>query len=375
MNRQLSEDRLRLVLTNFGLDGTLSNFSPLGRGHINDTYLIEITLAQRTEKYTLQRINTHVFRQPELMMANWEMVIGHLQLKLSQQNRSKLQQQSLRLVPTRDGGSFFRSPEGEYWRAYHFVDHCHTIETATTPEQAFEAGQAFGLFQRLVVDLSPAVLHETIPFFHHTPRRFADFLAAVERAQPERKSRAAAAIAFALERQPMVGLVAEGLASGYLPLRVTHNDTKINNVLFDDATGKAICVIDLDTTMPGSPLYDFGDLVRTATCPAAEDETDLTLINLNIELFRAVAEGYLSQTADILTPAEKERLIAAGNLITFTIALRFLTDYLDGDIYFKVSRPDHNLDRARAQFQLLKSMEQQAKEMAQNLHKILGGQS
>jgi len=373
MNRQLTEDRLRLVLANFDLAGTLSNFSPLGRGHINDTYLVEIASGQKIEKYTLQRINTHVFRQPELMMANWEMVIRHLQLKISQQTGSRLQRQSLCLVPTRDGRSFFRSPEGEYWRAYHFVDHCHTIETATTPEQAFEAGQAFGLFQRLVVDLSPTAVRETIPFFHHTPRRFADFLAAVEKAQPERKSRAATAIAFALERRAMVGLVTEGLASGHLPLRVTHNDTKINNVLFDDATGKAICVIDLDTTMPGSPLYDFGDLVRTSTCPAAEDETDLAQVSLNIELFRAVAEGYLSQTADILTPAEKERLIAAGSLITFTIGLRFLTDYLDGDVYFKVSRPDHNLDRARAQFQLLKSMEKQTEEMARSLQKILGG--
>lgn len=375
MSENLTKEDLEVVMANFRVDGSLFRFSPLGRGHIHDTYLVEIKIKEEIKKYTLQRINTLVFREPELMMANWEKVTRHVSQKMAEMEGEKVSRQSLRPVLSQSGQSYYRTPQGEYWRVYHYIDGCHTIEVATTPEQAFEAGRAFGLFQKLIVDLSPQEMHETIPFFHHTPRRFERFLQVIKKACPERKARAAEAIAFALSRQSLVSLVTDGLSSGKLPVRVTHNDTKINNVLFDDETGRGICVIDLDTTMPGSPLYDFGDLVRTGACSAAEDETDFNLVAMDMDLFEAVAEGYLSETADLLVEAEWQLLVLAGPLITFTIGLRFLTDYLEGDVYFKTRYPEHNFDRARTQFKLLCSMEEQYKQMQRVIdcvHKIFG---
>ncbi len=363
MVKKLTKKEIELVMANFIVEGSLICFSPLGQGHIHDTFLVEIKTDEKIKKYTLQRINTRVFQEPELMMANWEKVAQHVNRKLIELEGEKTSKKSIRPVLTQSGQSYYRTPQGEYWRLYHYVDGCHTIETATTPEQAFEAGRAFGFFQKLIADLSPQELHETIPYFHHTPRRFERFLLAIEQASPERKARAADTISFALSRQSLVSLVTDGLSSGRLPVRVSHNDTKINNVLFDDETGKGICVIDLDTTMPGSPLYDFGDLVRTGTCAAAEDETDLDAVAMDMDLFEAVAEGYLSETADLLVEPERELLFMAGPLITFTIGLRFLTDYLEGDIYFKTKYPEHNLVRARTQFKLLHSMEKQQRQM------------
>jgi len=368
---KLKREVLEAVLANFRVDGQPLRFSPLGQGHIHDTYLAEIKFNDRIGKFTLQKINTHVFRQPEIMMANWLKVTQHVSRKMMELEGEKAARQSLRPVFSSGGECYYRTPEGEYWRMYHYVDGCHTVEIARTADQAFEAGRAFGLFQRLIADLRPEEMHETIPFFHHTPKRFERFLQVIRRASPQRKALASEEISFVLHRQSLVSLVTDGLSSGRLPLRVTHNDTKINNVLFDDETERGLCVIDLDTTMPGSPLYDFGDLVRTATCQAAEDERDLSLVAMDINLFQAVAEGYLSQTADLLNEAEKELLPMAGPLLAFTIGLRFLTDYLEGDVYFKTRYPEHNLVRARTQFKLLRSMEEQQREMKRIIEGIL----
>ncbi|MGQ9470094.1 MAG: phosphotransferase enzyme family protein [Candidatus Aminicenantales bacterium] len=371
MKQKHTAEEIIEVLAYFDPATSLDKYEPIGQGHINATYLVEVTGGEGRKKYTFQRINTFVFQQPELMMANWEKITHHQREKLSEEAGHKGKRQSLCLLLGKDGRSFYRSAKNEYWRAYHYIDRCHTVEVAKNPEQAYEAGKAFGLFQKMVADLNPADIFETIPYFHHTPRRFERFLQALKIANPGRKKRAERAINFALARETVVNVVTAGMASGRLPVRVTHNDTKINNVLFDDETEKGVCVIDLDTTMPGSPLYDFGDLVRTATCQAAEDEVDLGRVKLDLEFFRAVAEGYLSQTADLLMPAEKELLFLAGKLITFTIGLRFLTDYLEGDVYFKISRPEHNLERALTQFQLLSSMEEQEKEMQRVLSSLL----
>ncbi len=374
MKNSLEETNLREVLSRFDLPGTLYRFRPIGQGHINDTFLVEINIEGGIEKYTLQRINTQVFPYPELMMANFARITQHIQAKLGLLGEPEKDRKTLRLVFSREGLSYYRSPAGEYWRAYHYIDRCHTVETVCSPEEAFQAGQAFGYFQKLIADLPPSEVYETIPYFHHTGRRFKYFQEKLAVAPAARKKRAAEEILFALERSSLCRLVTAGLESGRLPWRVTHNDTKINNVLFDDDTGRAICVIDLDTTMPGSPLYDFGDLVRSATCMAPEDETDLSRVVMDINMFRAVAAGYLSQTADFLTGAEKELLSQAGLLLTFTIGLRFLTDYLEGDVYFKTTRPEHNLDRARAQFKLLRSMEEQEKEMKREIQAVLSSQ-
>lgn len=367
----LTREKLENILANFSIKGSILHFSPLGQGHIHDTYLVEVVKDKEIEKYTLQRLNTRVFQQPELMMANWEKVTNHIRHKLMEMEGERALRQCLRPVSSLTGHCYCRTFEGEYYRIYYYLDGCHTKETVSTAEEAFEAGRAFGRFQKLIADLPPEEMHETIPYFHHTPRRFKRFLEAGEKAPKERKAQASELISLALKFEPLVSIVVDGLNSGRLPLRVTHNDTKINNVLFDNETGQGLCVIDLDTTMPGSPLYDFGDLVRTATCPAPEDETDLSRVTMDLNLFQAVAEGYLSQTTDLLVRAEKELLIQASLLLTFTIGLRFLTDYLEGDVYFKTKYPEHNLHRAKAQFKLLQSMQQQLKDMEKIVNRLL----
>jgi Ser/Thr protein kinase RdoA (MazF antagonist) len=228
-----------------------------------------------------------------------------------------------------------------------------------SPAQAESAAKAFGAFQALLADLPGERLHETIPDFHHTPSRFARFQAALAKDSHGRAAAAGPEIAFALARASEVSVVVDALRDGSLPERVTHNDTKLNNVLLDDITQEGVCVIDLDTVMPGSALYDFGDLVRTSTSPATEDETDLSRVRMQLPMFAALVRGYLTSARGFLTPREKELLPFAGKLITLEIGLRFLTDWLEGDTYFKIKRPMHNLDRCRTQFKLVASIEEQ----------------
>ncbi len=265
----------------------------------------------------------------------------------------------LALVPTRAGGVFHIDADGGYWRAYHFIDGAKTYDAVQAPDQAFQAARAFGEFQKLLADLPTPRLHDTIPDFHHTPKRFAALEHAIEADVAGRAATTSSEIEFALARQSMCGV----LLDAGLPERVTHNDTKINNVMLDDITGEGICVIDLDTVMPGLALYDFGDMVRTGTSPAPEDERDLSKVHLQFSFFEALARGYLSSAGGFLTREEKHYLAFSGKLITFEIGLRFLTDYLAGDTYFKVHREGHNLDRCRTQFKLLASMEQQEEQM------------
>jgi Ser/Thr protein kinase RdoA (MazF antagonist) len=332
-------------------------------GHINETYLVEGARGKLRQWFIFQRINHFVFRNPERLMANFEKITRHIRRKLEATPGREPDRETLNLVHAKSGRCFHLTREGNYWRAYRFVGDCYILNVPEKPEQAREAGRAFGRFQKLLADLPAASLHETIPYFHHTPRRFARFREILDKDVHGRAGEARDAIVFALEREPMTAVVTDALADGRLPLRITHNDTKINNVLFDNASGKGLCVIDLDTTMPGSALYDFGDMVRTTTSFAAEDERDLAAVRLELPMFRALARGYLEEAIDFLTPAELDLLVFSGRLITFTIGLRFLTDFLEGDVYFRTHRPGQNLDRARAQFALVRSMEEQEKEM------------
>lgn len=366
----MNEHDFRSIFKNFEIDGDYVRHEFVKVGHINETYLLEAERGGVREEYIFQRINHFVFRNPEGLMSNFEKITRHLRSKLEKIPGRDPDREALNLVRSRQGRCFYRSPEGNYWRAYRFVGDCHIINTAEKPEQAFEAGRAFGWFQKLLADLPADSLHETIPFFHHTPRRFLRFEEALRKDVHGRAAQARDAVEFALERKPVISVVTDALEKGTLPLRITHNDTKINNVLFDNATGKAICIIDLDTTMPGSALYDFGDMVRTTTSFAAEDEVDLSKVRLEIEMFQALAEGYLEDAAEFLTQEELRLLVFSGRLITLTIGLRFLTDYLEGDVYFRIHRPGHNLDRARAQFALVKSMEEQEEKMERVVRSI-----
>jgi len=354
---------LRQVFSQFAIAGDFAGAQFLKVGHINDTYLVDSDNNGVREQLIFQRINHFVFPDPERLMANFEKITCHIRAKLERIPGRNPDRETLNLLPARSGGTFHLSSDGNYWRAYRFVGDAYILNVATKPEEAFEAGRAFGCFQKLLSDLDASSLYETIPFFHHTPRRFARFKEVLEKDTLGRAKGARDAVDFALDRKTMTSVITDALEGGRLPLRITHNDTKINNVLFDNRTGKAICIIDLDTTMPGSPLYDFGDMVRTTTSFAAEDERDLARVKLELEMFRALADGYLEEARDFLTPQEIDLLVFSGRLITFTIGLRFLTDFLEGDVYFRVHRPGHNLDRARAQFALVQSMEKLEKAM------------
>jgi Ser/Thr protein kinase RdoA (MazF antagonist) len=265
----------------------------------------------------------------------------------------------LTLVPTKAGRGWHTDAAGNRWRCYVFVEGATGHDIIRNADQAYQAAKAFGAFQALVADLPGGRLVETIPNFHHTPSRYANFQAALAKDAHGRASLAQPEIAFALARAHEVGVIADAMARGEIPERVTHNDTKLNNVLLDNETQEGICVIDLDTVMPGSALYDFGDLVRTSTSPAAEDETDLSKVTMQLPMFEALVKGYLSTAGGFLTPRERALLPFAGKLITFEIGLRFLTDWLEGDVYFKIKRPQHNLDRLRTQFKLVESIEAQ----------------
>ncbi len=347
------------VAAAFRLPGTFVSAAPYGSGHINDTYAVVQACAEGPRRFLLQRINEKVFRNPPALMQNVARVCAHAQGRLRLEGRKDAERRALTLVPTREGRDWHQDELGGCWRCYLFIEGATGHDVIRDADQAREAARAFGGFQSLLADLPGGRLNETIPAFHHTPTRFANFQRALRTDAHGRAASATDEIAFALAHAGDVGVIAEAMAEGRIPERVTHNDTKLNNVLIDDRTGEGICVIDLDTVMPGSALYDFGDLVRTSTSPAAEDETDLSKVEMRMPMFEALVDGYLSAAAGFLTAEERRLLAFSGKLITLEIGLRFLTDWLEGDVYFKVRRPGHNLDRCRTQFALVRSIERQ----------------
>jgi hypothetical protein len=319
----------------------------------------------RRERFLLQRINTHVFPDPAVLMENIERVTTHIAGKVPGGGRRVLTLVRARDVRDGQGGragqpgrALLADEDGQFWRMYRFIEGARSHDVVEDAVQAYEAARAFGEFQRMLADLPAPRLHETISDFHNTPKRLAALKRAVEEDALGRAEGAQREIGFALERESVTRLLVEA----GLPERVTHNDTKINNVLLDERTGEGICVIDLETTMPGLAPFDFGDMVRTMSCRAAEDERDLSLVRMEMEMFEALARGYLS-AADFLLDLEKRMLVQAGRVITLEQGIRFLTDYLEGDTYFKVHRAGQNLDRARAQFRLEESLEENAAAM------------
>jgi len=291
------------------------------------------------------------------LMQNVERVTAHLATIVADEPDSS--RRALRLIPARDGRGWHVDAEGNHWRAYRFIEKASTYDAVESKEQAFQAGRAFGRFQQQLASLPAPRLHDTIPDFHHTPKRFGALERAIAADAAGRAALAKAEIDFALAHKPMASV----LLDAKLPERVTHNDTKFNNVMLDDSTGEGICVIDLDTVMPGLAPYDFGDMVRTTTSPAMEDERDLRKVAMQFPMFDSLVRGYMSSAGEFLTGDEKALLAFSGKLITFEIGTRFLTDYLSGDTYFKVHREGHNLDRCRTQFKLVESIEEQEERM------------
>ncbi|MGA2570814.1 MAG: aminoglycoside phosphotransferase family protein [Terracidiphilus sp.] len=341
----------------FEFRDTVSGIAPHGNGHINDTFLVTCRAAGTAARYILQNINRNVFRDPVAVMRNIERVTAHLAAQTEKE--PDRERRALRLIPARDGNNWHVDATGETWRAYLHIENAHSCDAASTAGEAFQAARAFGRFQQQLASLPPPRLTETIPDFHYTPKRFAALEQAIAADVKNRAALAGPEIEFARSHKSIAGV----LVSANLPERITHNDTKINNVLLDDITGEAVCVIDLDTVMPGLALYDFGDMVRTTTSLSAEDEQDLNKVGLQFPLFEALVRGYLETAGAFLTPAEKQYLAFSGKLITFEIGIRFLADYLAGDTYFKVHREGHNLDRCRTQFKLVESIERQEERM------------
>ncbi len=356
------------VIRHFQIDGELLSIAPYGSGHINDTSCAVFRHGEGRRRFILQRINAHIFPDVSALMDNVQRVTAHLAAQTGEE--ADATRRVLTLIPTRDGRSFHRDDEGRCWRVYRFVEGARTYNTAATTDQAFQAARAFGLFQKMLADLPPPRLQEILPGFHDTPRRFAAFERVLAEDPVNRVAQARPEIDFAIARQP----IAHRLIDANLPERVTHNDTKLNNVLFDDVTGEGICVIDLDTTMPGLALYDFGDMVRTATSPVDEDERDLTRVEMQFPMFEALVRGYLSTAGSFLTADEKRHLALAGKVITLEQGVRFLTDYLAGDTYYKVARGEQNLDRCRTQFKLIESMERQELAMEKLLARVVNEQ-
>ena len=360
---------LRGISDRFRLCGEFSKASPHGNGLINDTFLIRCVEGGREKRYIIQRINQKVFRDPESLMQNLERVCRYTSRKAQELWPDDASRRSLRLVPTQEGGNHTVDAEGNYWRCYDFIENTYIRELAEKPGEAFEAAKAFGTFQRILFDFPGELLNETIPGFHGTSLRFETLMRAVSQDPFQRVREVKDEIAFAEKREADTSVVTDLMAKGEIPERITHNDTKINNVLFDEVSSAGICVIDLDTVMPGSALFDFGDMVRTSTSPVAEDETDLSKVHLRLEFFEALAMGFLEGARDILTRCEVELLPFSGKLITLENGIRFLTDFLQGDVYFKTHRPGHNIDRCRTQFQLVRSIEEQTEAMKEVLER------
>ena len=361
----MTADNMALEIARlFALEGEPVDAKPYGCGHINDTYCVfcERENAPR-RRYILQRVNNNVFKDVPALMENMVNITAYLRRVVAADGGDP-DRECLTLVPTKSGEPYYAAPDGRYWRAFIFIENAITYQTAAKPEHFYYAGCAFGRFQRLLADYPSATLHETIPNFHNTASRYRDFEAAVAENASGRAAEAAEEIAFVRARQADMGVLVDMLAAGELPLRVTHNDTKLNNVMLDDVTGRPVCVIDLDTVMPGLSLYDFGDSIRFGSNPAAEDERDLSLVTCDLNLFEQYARGFLEECGDRRTPAEIRMLPFYAKMMTLECGMRFLADHIAGDTYFKIHRPGHNLDRCRTQLKLVADMETKMDAMA-----------
>lgn len=362
MATSASSHNIREIVALFDMRADFVHAHVYGSGHINDTYCAWFDQSGLRVRYIVQRINHNVFKQPVQLMENVDRVTKHALATLQKQGNPEAYRRTLTCIPGIDGKPYATDVQGNVWRVYPFVERARGYDELETNEQAYQAARAFGEFQKLAATLGGERLHETIPNFHNTPKRLEALEAAIAADSAGRAADVAAEIEFARARAADCARITGLIASGEIPERVTHNDTKLNNVLLDDVTAEGVCVIDLDTTMPGSALYDFGDMVRTAAPTTREDDPDPANIGIRLDRFEALVKGYLS-TATFLNPAERANLAFSGKLLTLECGIRFLTDYLSGDVYFKIKHPTHNIDRCRNQFAFVKAIEENLPEM------------
>ena len=342
---------------------------PYGNGHINDTLCVCMKTQEGTRRYIMQRVNRYVFKRPEDVIANIARVTEYLRGIIAAEGGDPARE-TLTLVPTADGKLFAYDEDGELWRMYLFIEGTISRDLPDTPELFALSGAAFGRFQRQMGGFPAASLVESIPDFHNTPARYAQLMDAVARNEAGRLGEVGEELAFCRRYEREVHTLLDALAAGEIPLRVTHNDTKLNNVLLDAQTGRGVCVIDLDTVMPGLAAYDFGDSIRFGANTAEEDERDLSKVSLSLPMFEAFARGFLGEAGQVMGRREIELLPMGAKLMTLECGMRFLADYLNGDKYFRIHRPGHNLDRARTQFALVRSMEENWDAMQEIVRKI-----
>ena len=354
---RVTEAQINEAINSFEYEGKLLSWQPYGSGHINDTYLLVFEIGKMGRmKVILQRMNKEIFTNPEELMENVVGVTSYLRGKIIE-NGGDPDRETLNLIPAKDGKQYFVDSQGEYWRSYIFITDATSYDQVEKPEDFYESAVAFGHFQRLLADYPAETLHETIKGFHDTKARFQVFKEAVEKDVCGRAADVQKEIDFVLAHEDVANVFGDLQAKGEIPLRVTHNDTKLNNIMIDNITGKGICVIDLDTVMPGLAMNDFGDSIRFGASTAAEDEQDLSKVSCSMELFEIYVKGFLEGCGGRLTQREVELLPMGAKVMTFECGMRFLTDYLEGDHYFKIHREGHNLDRCRTQFKLVEDME------------------
>lgn len=356
--KQITPKQMEEVISHFQYKGDLLSQEPYGSGHINDTFLLVFkTEVTKELKVILQRMNQEVFENPVELMENIVGVTSYLRERIIE-NGGDPERETLNVLPAVDGKLYYLDSLGDYWRSYKFIDHATSYDQVENPDDFYQSAVAFGNFQRLLADYPAQTLHETIKGFHDTKARFEVFKKVVEEDVMGRAKEVQKEIRFVLDREEIADFFCELLEKGELPLRVTHNDTKLNNIMIDDETGKGICVIDLDTVMPGLAMNDFGDSIRFGASTAAEDEQDLSKVSCSMELFDQYAKGFIEGCNGKLTEKEIELMPMGAKTMTFECGMRFLTDYLQGDTYFKIHREKQNLDRCRTQFKLVEDMEQ-----------------
>lgn len=354
---QVTQKQKEEAIAHFQYEGVLASEGPYGSGHINDTFLLTFDVeGEGKRNVILQRMNNEVFSDPVGLMENIVGVTSYLRKKIIDDGGDP-DRETLNVIPTVDGKDYYVDGAGDYWRSYKFITDATSYDKVEKPEHFYQSAVAFGHFQCMLADYPAETLHETIVGFHDTKARFATFKKVVEEDVMGRAASVEKEIQFVLEHEDVANYSSDLLAKGEIPLRVTHNDTKLNNIMIDNETGKGICVIDLDTVMPGLAMNDFGDSIRFGASTAAEDEMDLSKVSCSMELFDLYAKGFIEGCDGKLTKREIELMPMGAKTMTFECGMRFLTDYLQGDTYFKVHREGHNLDRCRTQFKLVEDME------------------
>jgi len=365
----MAEQDIKSIVKHFHISGRLTGVRPLAGGHINDTYVLTTKKNGRIVRYMLQRINHTVFKDPPSLMKNIIRVTEHILNRMQRVDIDRASHQ-LVVIESDNGEGFHKDAEGNFWRTYNFIEGTVTYDTVQSAEVAYEAARMFGWFQKMLIDLPGPALYETICDFHNTPKRLETFRRVLKEDTCNRAKNAKTEIDFLFANAGFCDVLVKSADKGEIPVRVTHNDAKVNNVMLDKITKKGVCVVDLDTVMPGLSVYDFGDMVRTATTLADEDERDLSKVNMNLNMFEALVRGYAEQTKHFLTSSERKHLAFAGKLITFEQFVRFLADYLAGDIYYKIHREGHNLDRSRTQMKMVRSIIKQEEVMNEVVERV-----